>query len=771
MNDIIRILLIDDDEVDRMAFRRSLKKTSVVADISDAPDARTALELISSSQFDIIYLDYLLPGADGLNLLEQFRSRGVTAPVVVVTSQGDEKIAVQMMKAGASDYIPKSFLTSEGIEQGIKNILRVSEAEKKRKEAEARLVESEMRYRQIVESATDIIYKTDADGILNFINPVCEKITGYSEKELLGKNLFDLIISDEKEKIVSSYRHQVRSRLADNYQEFRIICKTGELLWLGQNSKLILTENKVSGILCVARDITARKVVEQELILSRLKAEEAVQIRERFLANMSHEIRTPMNAVIGFADLLLKSELNDDQLENVRAIRNSGENLLYLINEILDLSKIQAGKMIFEQVPFDLPDLLNQVKKTFSERAKEKNLNLTFVTENIPDAVCGDPYRLRQILLNLISNAVKFTEKGDVIVSCSRTGKDEGNTRITFKVKDTGIGIPPDKKEKVFESFTQAAEDTTRVYGGTGLGLSIVRNLIELQGGEIGIDSKVGEGTTISFWLDFGVSARTIVNEQKEADRLGFNFEGLKLLAAEDNPVNTLLLRKIFSDNGISADYVTDGENAIRQLSIDKYDILLMDVQMPVMDGITATKKIRSSGFSYADIPVIALTAHAVKAETDKCLSAGMNDFLTKPFKEKDLLATIQKWYKNSRSDTRQSASPEISAEPVTDLSYLERLAGGNKEFFREMIETFLLQSKEFETAVEQNYRLKNWEELKAAAHKFKSTLSVVKLNSLQQPVHLLEKTVDGTELSDSLISFIISQMEKSRAEMEKHLK
>ena len=399
-----------------------------------------------------------------------------------------------------------------------------------------------------------------------------------------------------------------------------------------------------------SREKKSRKVAEQlieeksrELFFANNDLEilnHSLEQKVQFLANMSHEVRTPMNAIIGFTDLLNDAELNDEQRSFLGAIKTSSENLLVIINDILDFSKISSGKLRLEFITVDINSLISDAIYSFLFQAKSKNLNLNYeIDSKISSLLLGDPVRLQQILNNLLSNAVKFTESGRVDLCC-RVLKDSNESQsLEFKVSDTGIGIEEDKLDFIFENFSQENESVTRRFGGTGLGLSISKQLVELFQGELFVESEKGKGTIFTVIIELNKSSAIIskpidiqVNEQH-------SFEGSSILIVEDNEFNQLLVESILADKNVKISCVSNGQEALAILNSQKFDIILMDIQMPVMDGIETTRKIRKE--LKLDVPIIALTANALKEDKEKYLNAGMDSYISKPFDQQELLRVI----------------------------------------------------------------------------------------------------------------------------------
>lgn len=414
----------------------------------------------------------------------------------------------------------------------------------------------------------------------------------------------------------------------------------------------IRQHDTVVGVACYSRNITELKkaqmleIAHQELIKEKEFAENSKKLKDRFLANMSHEIRTPMNAIIGMTELLTENNINEEQKECIDVIKLSADSLLSIINDILDFSKIESGKIIFEKDPFELEKLIEGIVQTLHFTINKKSISLNYsIAPNVPAIIIGDVVKLRQILLNLCGNAVKFTQQGRIGIDVELSEQNDDNYSILFTVSDTGIGIPEDKLQVIFESFMQATGDTTRRYGGTGLGLTITKQLIELQGGSISVKSKQNEGSQFSFMLTFKKAMENeLIPDETDKPYVYRGLEGIKVLLAEDNPMNKILAKKILSKWNLEYDIAENGKIAIEKLAQTYYDIILMDMHMPEMDGYEAAKYIRKEMQPPQSLtPIIAVTANAIVGEEEKCLAAGMDDYISKPLNKKKLYQKMLK--------------------------------------------------------------------------------------------------------------------------------
>jgi PAS domain S-box-containing protein len=503
----------------------------------------------------------------------------------------------------------------------------------KRIAAEASALESEKKYRTIIEDAGDVVFTNNYQGIFTFINSRASELTGYKPEELIGKHFSSIIAPEWIDSAKAFYYNQFKKRIATTLFEFQVITKDGKRKWVEQTVVLISRGEEVGDFHCIVRDITTRKEMEQQLTAAKEKAEEATKAKEMFLASMSHEIRTPMNGVIGMANLLSGTNLDSEQKEYTDAIIDSAQRLLVIINDILDLSKINAGKVSLNYEPFDIKEVLKTVNATLAVRAKEKNITLNTTIDNtIPGKVVGDAVRLSQVLWNLAGNAVKFTERGSVDISLKKLPSEHGKVKLAFSIKDSGIGIAPERLPYIFDPFVQADKKITHLYGGTGLGLDIAQKIVQLQGGNITVESEPGKGSTFSFVLEFNEYAQADVQADVLTEKPK-DLKGIKILFVEDNKVNQQVGSRMLGKWGAVVEVADNGKIAVDMLQKNSYDLAIMDLQMPEMDGIETSIYIRNKlHIASSSLPIIAMTASVFRGEYEKCIAAGMNDYLSKPF-------------------------------------------------------------------------------------------------------------------------------------------
>lgn len=523
-----------------------------------------------------------------------------------------------------------------------------------RKRAEEALRESEERFRAIFETAEDSIFIKDRSLKYEQVNPAMEKLFGLSSSELIGKTDKELFGVNAAEMVNKADRCVLNGET--HREEHTIPVQGRPTTFHTVKVPMRSSSGEITGICGIARDISELKRAEDALKAAKEIADAGARAKSEFLANMSHEIRTPMNAVIGMTGLLLETEITLEQKEYAETIRCSGETLLTIINDILDLSKIEGGKMELECQPFNLRNCIEKSLQVITAQAIEKGLDLAYkIEKNTPGMIKGDSNRLRQILINLLSNAVKFTDKGQVVVLVDSRQLNETCHEIHFAIKDTGIGIPEDNMSRLFLPFSQVDASTTRRYGGTGLGLAICKKLVESMGGEIRVETQEGRGSTFYFSIlaeatlnepvDYAKAPSQIESDIKADDKCDFNRD-LSILLAEDNAVNQKVMLQMLDKLGYQADVAANGLEVLQALSHKYYDIVLMDVQMPEMDGLEAARAIRK-GLSCSDQPkIIAITAHAMQGDKKMCIDAGMDDYVSKPVTLEELRAALNLYEK-----------------------------------------------------------------------------------------------------------------------------
>ena len=516
--------------------------------------------------------------------------------------------------------------------------------EEEQKKSDQKLRDQQFYTRSLIESNIDALMTTDPSGVITDVNKQMEALTGCTRDELIGAPFKDYFTDPGRAE--AGIKRVLREKSVTDY-ELTARARDGKQTVVSYNATTFYDRNrKLQGVFAAARDVTERKRVEAELQQAKANAESASRTKSEFLASMSHEIRTPMNAIMGIADLLARTPLSAEQDRYVQIFRRAGDNLLNLINDILDLSKVEASQLELERTGFSLGDHLEKVVEMVSARADEKGLKLVYeIADGVSNDLVGDPTRLRQVLLNLLGNAIKFTEVGQVALRVAPDGDGAVPTALRFTVSDTGIGIAGETLGRVFERFTQADSSTTRRFGGSGLGLTISKRLVELMGGRIWVESEIGEGSVFAFSVPFEID---VAADRPASAPTGIGDHSalapLRILLAEDSPDNCTIIMAYLDSTPYELEIAETGELACRMFTTGRYDLVLMDRQMPVMDGLTATRTIRAweRAGGRSPTPIIALTASALKGDREKCLAAGCTAFLTKPIKQEVLLQAIR---------------------------------------------------------------------------------------------------------------------------------
>lgn len=633
----VNILIVDDREENIVALEALLTRDDIRIFSTTSPNE--ALKIAWETHIAIALVDVQMPEMDGFELVEMLKSNPRTKDIMVifVTAISKEtKYAVKGLGTGAVDYLYKPldpYITSAKVDSFVQLA---------RTQAEIKLKNDELQnYSIVVKNSADIICSVDAQTLrIENINPAVEGIMGFKPAELLGKSIVSLAIDEHQIPFRKKLGEIIKDNLPFAVFEGRFERFDKRVIWVECRASY---RNKI--IFINISDISPQKSYQEQLIKSKENAEYTKKVKETFLANMSHELRTPVNGIIGITSMLLKTELTDQQKGMLDLLETSSKSLLGVINDVLDISKIEAGKFNIIRTANNVYDIIKSVFDLLKFRADEGNIEFLLEIEpDVPQNLMVDSLRLNQILMNLLSNAIKFTERGYVKLKVSVLQRHADKVKLKYSIEDTGIGIPADRINKVFESFEQAEEDTVSKYGGTGLGLAIVKKLVELKGGELTVSSQVGKGSTFSFINWHTVTAKPIEKAGGKPDRKLVPFVNISVLVAEDNMVNQFMLSKILKDWQVDVDMVDNGRKAIEKLKLKDYDIILMDIHMPELNGYEATKTIRVDfDEPKRSIPIISLSAASFGHEQEEAITAGMNDVLSKPFQPYQLHEKMSK--------------------------------------------------------------------------------------------------------------------------------
>lgn len=645
----------------------------------------------------------------------------------------------------------------EELEEIITNKVRETQRQLLQKKTEYNaILRAIKRSNAVVEFSPEGVIRTANDNFLNLI--------GYSREELIGKQ--HSLLLDEHQKMKSAEFWSSLKKGNFHSGKLKRQHKNGSSVWIRATYNPITDEqNNVLRVIKIAQDITTEIEAEKALKKSKELAEKLNIQKDNFIANMSHEIRTPIHAILGFTELLLEQEKEAVKKSYLHSIKTAGDNLLYIINDILDLSKIEAGIIQLEKEPFDLIMTIDKVFSILHLKAHQKKISFNYhVSPGMVTHLIGDKNRLIQILINLLGNAIKFTSTGSVDLYVTHLERQQKTILIKFKIIDTGIGIPKDKKVSIFDRFTQAEEDTSRNFGGTGLGLNISQQLIERQGGSIRVKSELGKGSVFTFELPFGIAKAEFKHEMERPASQGLGRKKGNILLCEDNDLNQKLISAILSAKGYKVDLAENGKKGVDLLQRNSYDLILMDIQMPVMDGYETTLKIREEIKS--TVPIIALTANFLLLEKTKCLQMGMNDYLAKPFTKEEILDRVDAWITVAKSE------PERTENKVQDgilsLRTLEELSGGDKHFQAEIIILFIEQAEKMLAEAKNYAASKDVQGIKATAHKMKTSFGII--GAEDRILNELEN-ISGIHYNSSRVEANLSSLENQLNEIFSTLK
>lgn len=636
-----------------------------------------------------------------------------------------------------SFFVVTIFITATLYRVG-KNIKRKIYVEEEQKSRD-RLIQD------IINNIPSVLYIKGTDGTCVMANKRTEAVFNKESKDLLGKTIRDLLTTqiDRFSNYFKTDLQVLEEKRIVSYEDYIEARGTRQIFWVTK-FPLLKESGEVQYIGVIATDITDRKETEKKLMEAKQEAEQAKQAQEVFLANISHEIRTPMNGIIGMTNLLLSTKLTDEQSDFTDSIHESAHNLLSLINDLLDFSKIKAGKFEFEHIPFKPRHTIRKAIYPLQFRAEEKMIRLELhINSSVPEILLGDPLRLQQIIINLAANAIKFTAKGSVRISVRAVPTDrEDIVMLETDVEDTGIGIPEENQEYVFESFAQNQSRDARIYGGTGLGLAIVKQLVLLQKGTISLKSKVGSGSVFSFRIPFEAGHHTHeLKKQRDADKAPGQqllLDKIHILVAEDNLINQKVVANTLKRQGASTLIVNNGKEAIKELKEKHFDVILMDIQMPEMDGYEATSYIRN--ILKIDIPIIAMTADALKGEEERCLQAGMNGYISKPFEPELLFNTILHLKNQNSSRDPATVAGQLRNGSVVDFSFLLEISEGDSTYIHEVLSIFLDTMPDGLKRLKEFTEIADWENIRKQAHFLKSSVGVIKIGQMYEQLSQIEE-------------------------------
>ena len=647
-----RILLIEDNPADARLIEILLEDTDL-ADyevVTKATFSEASAVLHAGEKFEVILLDLYLPDSHKFDALEQLKSDFPNCNVIMMTGLNDKVIGLEAVKAGAQDFLVKGAVDSDTLAKTLRYaiernrvIQRLEETQLHARRTEVEMTKSQKRYREIFTQSKDAIYICTLEGELVDFNQSTEHLFGLSRETLEATDLHSLYKTEERKN-----EFLLKLKIKEALKDFKIdvLHKDGELRTCLLTANILVTED-FTGYNCIVRDIT-ETIQADQLRKARDLAAQSAKMKEQFIASISHEMRTPMNAIFGMSNILDQTELDQEQKKLVSSVKQSSEILLGIVNDILEISSIQNQKITFEPEHFELHELMENLVNVMQYKAQEKDLYFeVFFGHNIPKVLYCDKLRLNQVLLNLVGNAIKFTEEGYVKIYVDKLNEIGGAAHLKITVEDSGIGIPADKVDAVFETFTRV-RNKEKLYEGTGLGLSICKNIVEQQGGKIGVISELGHGSRFYFDLLLEIGDPNLIKRGEVIEEIAFDdATTFSLLLVEDHKMNQLVAKKTLTRKweNLSLTIADNGQIAVDILKERTFDLVLMDIQMPIMDGYEATAYIRNNMRpEVATLPILAMTAHAHIAKDESYKEHGMDDYVLKPFRPEELFSKIKKY-------------------------------------------------------------------------------------------------------------------------------
>jgi PAS domain S-box-containing protein len=749
MSQKVKILLIEDNEEDAVLFKWQLDKiefgSALLVREKSLADGLKRLQ--GDLKFHVVFLDLTLPDSEGFSTFSRVHSAANSVPIVILTASSETTIIREALSCGAQDYLSKIGLSSEALERSIQHAMWRGSAEQnlqtKVRELELtqeklrvmnrQLAQSQREHEELLNTIDGVVWEAEiSKPTYTYVSNQVEKLLGYPMNRWLTETGFWKSIIHPEDKVVMvgpGYRASLQKH--DSQREYRLIKADGETIWIREYIVIIEEDGVPTKMRGIMVDISNRKRAEEVLRKAESEAIRATNLKSDFLAHMSHEIRTPLNAIIGMASLALEGSLSAEQLECMGTIRTAGNTLLMLINDILDFSKIEAGMFELEMSSFKIANIVSQGLDVVSLTARRKNIHIeTELDPHLPEYVRGDVGSVLRVLLNLLGNAVKFTPDGGRIdVSMKVVSKTDKIHLIQFEVRDSGVGISQETQDRLFQPFSQADNSMSRRYGGTGLGLSISKQLVHLMKGTIKLVSRVGQGSCFTVQLPLEETVAPSIPKKAAAAILDSRkLSNVRVLVAEDNVLNQRVIKRLLERLECTFEIAVDGRRALEAFVKNKYDLVLMDCQMPELDGYAATQAMREleEKETRPRTPIVALTAHAFVEDRHKCERAGMDDYLSKPITIAQLESCIQRWTQDL-ADIEGDTDMSPIEKPI-DFGIINRLEelneGAQTDFVLELIELFQSSGQMQIKKIRQAYEIMDLENLEREAHSFKSACS-----------------------------------------------
>ena len=756
----IKLLVVAKDSGIQKIIKKALKESFLNTKADYVSKVSEAYTLSKKKHWDVVLTDFNLHDNSSDETIRFFKIQ-ISSPVVVITDIDDEKFNQGMVHNKEFEFVSKNLILPNGIAFVLNNAMRFAHQQEKINGLAEELKNKEKQFDEFQILSGLCSWKLSADTKNIIWSKETAKIFGKdSIPEISLGDFYKMIVQEEQEQVIYLFNLIFEKGIGF---ERTIGFKTSnnEIVYVFIRAKCKSEDGVPSFVYGTMMDVSHQKAIERYLKEEKLNAEKLAKTKQDFLANMSHEIRTPMNSILGFTEIILENNLDDDLRDNMTRIKTSGENLLVILNDVLDLAKIESGQLDLENIDYDLNEVLNHVKIQLESFAKGKNIKLKHhIDKATPTELKGDPVRLGQVLINLVNNALKFTEKGSVEIRVKPIVKNSSK-KIQFEIEDTGIGISELNQTSIFEPYNQAKSSVNRKYGGTGLGLPISKQLIHYLGGEIWVKSQENIGSI--FYFTIATENRGSIKQNVESQNASeINIEGVNLLLVEDNNINRELVTHFLNEWKVNFQVATNGKQGVEIAEMTDFDLILMDVSMPLVDGYQATKKIRSFDNLRKSTPIVAMTANVFEEDIEKCLNSGMNDYISKPFRADELKLKIHNLVKGNRNlathknQVRKSKSIENKEEQVFSLDLLKEMGGNNQAFINDMIRIYIEESPK--TLKKLNEAHNNWdiEGIKSAAHKLRSPSAMMGVSKAVELTEFIEVNVSKSEKQDEVKSAIV---------------
>ena len=759
MSKEIKVLVVAKDSGVQKIIKKALKGSFVNTKADYVSKVREASTLYKDNSWDIVLTDFNLQ-ENCSDETSRFFKLKICSPVVVIKDVHGEKVNQLVEYNEGFEIVSKNLISSNAIGSVLINAMRSAHQQKKINGLAEELRNKEKQFEEFQILSGLGLWELSADNKKIIWSKEIAKI--FNNKfisEISLVDFYNMVVQEEREQVIQLF-NLIFEKGIEFERTIGFKTSNNEIVYLFIRSKCKSEDGVPSLVHGTMMDVSHQKAIERYLKEEKLNAEKLAKTKQDFLANMSHEIRTPMNSILGFTEIILKNNLDNDLRDNMTRIKTSGENLLVILNDILNLAKIESGQLDLENIDYDLNDVLNHVKIQLESFAKSKNITLKHhIDKATPKELKGDPVRLGQVLINLVNTALKFTEKGSVEIRVKPVVMNSSK-KIQFEIEDTGIGISQLNQTLIFEPYNQAKSSINRQYGGTGLGLPISKKLIHYLGGEIWVKSQENIGSI--FYFTIATENRGSI--KRKVDSLNaseINIEGVNLLLVEDNNINRELVTHFLDEWKVNFQVAINGRQSVEIAQMTDFDLILMDVSMPLLDGYQATKKIRSFDNLRKSTPILAMTANVFDEDIQKCLSSGMNDYISKPFKADELKLKIHNLVKLNRNISPNKnyvrKSIKNKREQVFSLDLLKEMGGNNQAFINDMIRIYVEESPKTLKKLNEAHNTWNIEGIKSAAHKLRSPSAMMGVSKAVELTEFIEVNVSKSEKQDEVKSAIVS--------------